>query len=299
MLNLLYNIQEVILLVQYGTAKPTDDTWGSWDWYQGGGWFDRHLKIGVFDYWQLHEYSGWLIDTKLSPNEDKNRLLANLCEVLFLSAAGRPHDNPASFEFIVAKLLERGLTLDVNHSPGFVHRACRKLECHVWHQFVCLELHYGITHRELTNETGYPYRDEEIRFNWHALETFLRFGADPDIYLSTEEEKRGVVLGPTGDILYEASDHGESKSGDVFHGTERSKVSLADYIKFRKPPNMDELLRLIQQKLEKEMACPVPIVPLPEDGTNSDIHNANDELSNSIELAGEGSQLRLLPRQTW
>jgi hypothetical protein len=258
MVNLLYNIQEAILIVQYGIAKPSDDTWDDWAWYQSGSWPVRHLKLGVLDFWQLHEYTGWLIDTKLSPNKDKKRLLANLCEVVLWSAVDLRHYNSASFEFIITKLLERGLTLDANHSPGFVHGQCRKLECRVRHEFVCLELHYTMTYTNVRGNTGYTLENEEMRFNWRGPETLLRFGADPDIYLSTDKEQRGVVLGPTGDVLYEGSSrsHGRSRNWKFFLHPERSTVSLTDFIKFHEPPNMDEFAKVDSTEVGEEDRLP-------------------------------------------
>jgi hypothetical protein len=305
MIKLLHSIQETILLVQYGAAKPADDVWDGWTWMQHGDVVTRRqLKLGVFEYWQLHVYTGWLIDTQLSPNKDKKRLLAILCEIVIVAAEDCHYFSPTSFDFVVDKLFERGLTLDANHSPEFVHGQCQKLECQVWHEFVCRELHYTMTHTTLRPLGEYAHRNEKMRFNWRGLETLLRFGADPDVYLSTDEEQlEGVLLGPTGDVLYKGSPDPKSSfsSRKLFLSPGPSKVSLMDFVKIHKPPNMDKLLRLIQQNMEKKMARATPVVPLIESGTNPnpDLRGAIEELSNSIELAAQEEPPNLVPRQTW
>lgn len=309
MIRLLYNVQEAILQAQYDAAKPADDVWDDWGWVRTPeALVRRHLRLGVFDIWQLHEYTGWLIDTRLSPEKDKKRLLANLCEVVVLAGAKIRQHSPASFEFVIAKLFERGLTLDANHPPGFVHGQCQKPECQVWHEFVCRELHYAMTHLRSRNLVGYPHRNDGTRFNWRGLETLLRFGADPNVYLSTNEEQRqGVLLGPTGDVLYKVSlnDFDEFEELDYSYPEEfiplpgHHMVSLTDFVKFHEPPNMDELMRLIQQNMEKKMARAALIVPLVESRTDGDLRDSKREESNSIEKAAQAPEQKLLPRKTW
>lgn len=311
MMRLLYSIQEAILLAQYGTATPTDDEWDDWGWVRTDEvMIRRHLRLGVFDYFQLHEFTGWLIDTKLSLDKDRKRLLANLCEVVVAAGGDFPHYSPVSFEFVVSKMLERGLTLDANHPPGFVHSGCRRAECQVWHEFLCRELHYGMTHARSRKLPGYRYRDEERRINWGGLETLLRFGADPDVYLSAGKEPvRGLLLGSTGETLYEISLDNTKKyyaNGNFRDGWELiplpqpGMVSLTNYVEFHKPPNMDELLRLIQQNIKKKMGRSALVVPVVEDRTDRDIlYNSKMEESDQAEQAAQERRQGLVLRQTW
>jgi hypothetical protein len=304
---LLYSIQEAILFAQYDTSKPTDDKWDGWGWASPSvAPFGRHLRLGVFDYFQLREFTGWVIENKLSLSKDRKRLLAILCEVVVSSGGDLPEFYPMSFEFAVSKLLERGLTLDTNHPPGFVHSVCRRTECQIWHEFLFKELHYGMTHLGFAAVITYPHEDKNGKINWGGLETLLRFGADPDVHLSADERTGSRrLLGPTGETLYELSP--DDPAADKYYIEENliplplpGTVSLTDYVEFFKPPNMDRLLNLIQQNMKKKMGRPTLVVPLLKDRTHRDVlQNSEIEGSDQAEEAAQESRQGLVPRQTW
>jgi hypothetical protein len=306
-IRLLYSIQEAILFAQYDTSKPTDDNWDGWGWASPKvAPFGRLLSLGVFDFFQLREFTGWVIENKLSLSKDRKRLLAILCEVVVASGGDLPEFYPMSFEFAVSKLLERGLTLDTNHPPGFVHSACRMTECQIWHEFLFKELHYGMTHLGFCRVITYMHGDEKKKINWGGLETLLRFGADPDVYLSTDEKTGSRrLLGSTGETLYELPP--DDAPRDVYY-TEKNliplprpdTVSLTDYVEFYKPPNMDKLLDLIQQNMKKKMGRSALVVPLLKDRTHGDVlQNSDIEGSDQAEEVAQGSRQGLVPRQTW
>ena len=304
---LLYSIQEAILFAQYDTSTPTDNTWDDWGWASPSvGAFGRLVRLGVFDFFQLRGFTGWVIENKLSLGKDRKRLLAILCEVVVASGGDLPDFYPTSFEFVVSKILERGLTLDTNHPPGFVHSVCRMTECQIWHEFLFKELHYGMTHLGFSNIMGYPHKDEEEKINWGGVETLLRFGADPDVYLSADKETGSRrLLGSTGETLYELSPN-DAATNEYY--TEHNliplprpgTVSLTDYVEFYKPPNMDKLLDLIQQNMKKKMGRSALVVPLLKDRSHRDVlQNSEIEGSDQAEQATQEPRQGLVPRQTW
>jgi hypothetical protein len=304
---LLYSIQEAILFAQYDTSTPTDNTWDDWGWASPSvGAFGRLVRLGVFDFFQLRGFTGWVIENKLSLGKDRKRLLAILCEVVVASGGDLPDFYPTSFEFVVSKILERGLTLDTNHPPGFVHSACRMTECQIWHEFLFKELHYGMTHLRFSNIMGYPHKDEEEKINWGGLETLLRFGADPDVYLSADKETGSRrLLGSTGETLYELSpDDAATNEYYTEHNLiplpRPGTVSLTDYVEFYKPPNMGKLLNLIQQNMKKKMGRSALVVPLLKDRSHRDVlQNSEIEGSDQAEQATQEPRQGLVPRQTW
>jgi len=306
MMRLLCGIHDTILLIQYGNATPNDHLWRRLSWPRNSDAVDhQQLELGVFDGFQLHEFIGWLMDHRLSPTRDhKNRLLGYLRPIVILAAGNLPWASPEAFESVLSKMLDRGLALDVEHPPpDFVHSStskstgcCRQPECRLWHEFVFKELVYNMTHECLHNFIGY---DGSLGINWKGLEVLLRFGADPDIYISDRETPHmAALLGPTGGILYQtrkrkrrnsdssssskdsdgddvrmkdgedgdgndsnrswttssdSSRHTSSSLPEQRHGHGHGvKVSLADIVRLHEPPNMDQLLALIERNMERK-----------------------------------------------
>jgi hypothetical protein len=310
MMRVIYNIQEAIFLAQYGTGTPPDEQWDDWGWIRTDEVpLRRALRLGVFDTWQLHEFTGWLIDTKLSVDKDKRRLLANLIELLVMIGAELPHHNISSFDYIIDKLFTLGLSLDAKHPPGFVHNGCQAPECQIWYEFVCRELHYGMSHVRFENMRGYPHSDQQIRFQWGALETLLRFGANPDVYLfKGERRNQGQLLGPTGEVLYEITLHdGTYRNHLGNHHREfiplprAGKVSLKEFVEHYKPPNLDELLKLIQQNMDKKIGHSVPDIPTLGEGNDQDISPYASRMGASTPAiqTTESPRPKLVPRKTW
>jgi hypothetical protein len=310
MMRLIYNVQEAIFLAQYGTATPPDEQWDDWGWIRNDEpFFQRKLKLGVFDTWQLHEFTGWLIDTKLSVDKDKRRLLANLTQLVVSIGGELPYYNFSSFDYVIDKLFNLGLSLDAKHPPGFVHNGCRASECQIWYEFVCRELHYGMTHARFKNGLQYPHKDQQTRFQWGALETLLRFGADPDVYLfKGERADRARLLGPIGEVLYEITLH-DGTYCDGFDGDDREfiplprpgKVSLKEFIEHYKPPNLDELLKLVQQNMDKKIRHSVPDIPTLGEGTDQDVSLYASRMGASTPAiqTTESPRPKLVPRKTW
>jgi len=273
MMRLIYNIQEAIFLAQYGTATPPDEQWDDWGWIKTTDVpFRRELRLGVFDTWQLHEFTGWLIDTKLSVDKDRTRLLAILTELVLRICGEFISDNSSSFDYVIDKLLNLGLSLDAKHPPGFVHNDCRASECQMWYEFVCRELHYGMTHARFKTFWDYPYQDQQARFQWGALKTLLRFGADPDVYLfKGESADRTRLLGPTGEVLYEITLHPDDDDRKFIPLPRPGKVSLKEFVEHHKPPNLDELLKLIQRNMDKKTGYSIPNIPTLGEGSDEDV----------------------------
>jgi hypothetical protein len=310
-MRLIYNIQEAIFLAQYGIATPPDEQWDNWGWIRTDEPpFRRELRLGVFDFWQLHEFTGWLIDTKLCVDKDKRRLLAKLTERVVTICGEFPFDNFSSFNYVIDKLLNLGLSLDAKHPQGFVHNSCRASECQMWYEFVCRELHYGMTHAYLKEFHGYSHSDQQIRFQWGALETLLRFGADPDVYLFKDEEpNRAQLLGPTGEVLFEitlndgtySQDHPEDDDREFIPLPRPGKVSLTEFVEHYKPPNLDELLKLIQQNMDKKIGHSVPDIPILGEGTDQDISLYASRMGASTPAiqTTESPRAKLVSRKTW
>lgn len=309
-MRLIYAIQEAILFAQYGTATPPDEQWDDWGWIRDDeNLFRRELRLGVFDSWQLHEFTGWLIDTKLSVDKDKRRLLANLTQLVLYICGELPYDNLSSLDYVVDKLFTLGLSLDAKHPPGFVHNGCRASECQMWYEFVCRELHYGMTHSLFKDYGGYPHEDQQIRFQWGALETLLRFGADPDVYLFKDEEpNRAQLLGPTGEVLYKIILHDGTYSSKPHDDNRKfiplprpGKVSLKEFVEHYKPPNMDKLLKLIQENMDKKVGQSVPAISTLGEGTDQDVflYASRMGASTPVIQTTQSPRPKLVPRKTW
>jgi hypothetical protein len=326
MMRLLYNIQGAIFLALYGTATPPDEQWDDWGWIRTDeALLRRALRLGVFDTWQIHEFTGWLIDTKLCLDKDKRRLLANLTGVVVAICGESPYYNFSSYDFVIDKLFNLGLSLDAKHPPGFVHSGCRAPECQMWYEFVCRELHYGMAHARFKKMEGYLHSDEQTRFQWGALEILLRFGADPDVYLfkDYEEPNRAQLLGPTGEVLFEITlndgtysllhsningrttiplPRRPSRDGRKFIPLPRpGKISLKEFIEHYKPPNLDKLLKLIQQNMDKKIGHSAPDIPTLGEGTDQDVspHTSRMGASTPAIQATPSAQPKLVPRKTW
>lgn len=202
MLELLFEIQKASNLVFHGTVKPDDEKWGQWSWRKMS--LDI-IRQGAYDAFQIPELHSWVIQEKLSLEEDKNLLLLYLRSITTLVPGDSPLLNPASFETILSKLLQRGLTLNAGHSLASPHTMeCKKQECRLWHDFLCSEVYIAFSHRLLSDNrmNSYPYNDGgnlKSHINWRGVETFLRFGADPNIYLAPGlTPNEGLLLGATG-----------------------------------------------------------------------------------------------------
>lgn len=251
MMILLFNIHEALLLIQYDTATPNDDLWHELSWPGDTDAVGQQcLALGVFDYFQLHEFLGWLIDNKLSPKRDKNRLLGYLRLIVILVGGDLPWISSTALETVLSKMLQRGLTLDAEHPPGFVHSTkCPGPECRLWHEFLFKDLVRGMTHKCLKNFIGYREKFcEPFPINWKGLEVLLRFGPDPDIYFSAgQTPHKAALLGATGEILFSEDPHDR-----LTPVHELVKVSLAETVKLHKPPNMGELLALIERNMEEK-----------------------------------------------
>jgi hypothetical protein len=311
MMRLLYNIQEAIFLAQYGTATLPDEQWDDWGWVRNDeNLFRRELKLGVFDIWQLYEFTGWLIDTKLSVYKDKRRLLANLIELVVMMGGELSLFNTYAFDYIINKLFNLGLSLDAKHPQGFVHNGCRAPECQMWYEFVCRELHYGMAHARYKYIEGYPHSDQQIRFQWGALEALLRFGADPDVYLFKGESQNGAqLLGPTGEVLYEiildsdtySQNHSSNGNREFIPLPRPGKVSLKEFVEHYKPPNLDELLKLIQQNMDKKIGYSVRDIPTLGEGTDQDVSPYASRMGASTPAIQTTECLRpkLVSRETW
>jgi hypothetical protein len=300
MMRLLYNIQGAIFLAQYSTATPPDEQWDAWGWLKSPEPpLRRALSLGVFDTWQLHEFTGWLIDTKLSIEKDRGRLLANLIELIVAANAGTPSLNHLSFDYLFNKLFSKGLSLDLKHPSGFVHNGCRAPECQIWYEFVCRELHCSIIHKRYQRYRNNMYSKRQTRFAWGGLETLLRFGADPDVYLV--QEKGGArLLGPTGDVLWEI-DCEDDEWVTFIPLPHRGRVSLQEFVEYHKPPNLDKLLKLIQQNMDKKRGYSVPDIPILGEGTDQDVSlYASTMVASSPALqATQSPRPKLVPRNTW
>ncbi|KAK3356858.1 hypothetical protein B0T25DRAFT_140589 [Lasiosphaeria hispida] len=201
MMRLLYKTTEAILSALYGTAIPEDQQWNDSRWVRPFG-PETSIALGVFDGFQLHEFSGWLIDNKLSWKADRYRLLAYLREIIFFVGMESPIISDTSLEFVFEKLRQRGLTLDGEHPHGHVHNGCQNPACRSWHEFVCRELHYGTIHSGAMIYLEYPHRDESRRVSWHGIEKMLLLGADPDVFLSRKSRECRLLLGPTDETLF-------------------------------------------------------------------------------------------------
>ncbi|KAK0740125.1 hypothetical protein B0T18DRAFT_431491 [Schizothecium vesticola] len=169
MMNLLCSIHDTLLLIQYGTTTLDDNLWHGLSWPRDpDGVFDQRRELGDFNWFQFHEFIGWLIDHKLSPRRDKNRLLGYLRLIVTLAAGGLPWTSPAASEAVLSRMLQQGLTLDAEHSPDSVHGAgCGRPECRLWHEFLFEDLVHRRSHECLHNFRGYE-KSEDI--NWKGLE---------------------------------------------------------------------------------------------------------------------------------
>ena len=67
-------------------------------------------------------------------------------------------------------------------------------------------------------------------------------------------------------------------------------VSLTDFVKFHKPPNTEELLRLIQENMQKKITHKAPIVALIENQTDLNLDDSTVATYNSTGQAANEPQ---------
>jgi len=252
MMNLLYHVTETILTAIYGNPVPKDQEWENWGWLYKHQAADKRILLGVFDGFQLSEFIGWLIDNKLSWENDRHRLLAYLHETIQSGFAKWAHVSGESLEFVLDKLRRRGVTLDGGHIRGHVEEGCQNPACRSWYEFVCRELHYGMLHCMERRYSNYPHSKEAMRIHWGGLENLLLLGGDPNVFLSQKNSHCRLLLGPSGETLF-ALDGGDPDwkywgywdRGSIRIPVWPGKISLEDFIKSHSPPNMARLLGLI------------------------------------------------------
>lgn len=298
MMRLLHHITEAILSAHYDTPTPDDDqTWGSWRWerrhLKGDGTppisMRRQLPLGVFDNFQLHEFAVWLISNKLSWENDRSRLLAYLREVIMSAGRVAAHHSSAAFEPVLDALQQCGVTLaDNQHDTR-----------QVWHEFVCRELHYAMTH----NSHLQTYDDDpgllRMQIHWKGFERLLRLGADPALSLSWDGTQR-LLLGPAEERLFTVD---ESEGGDFNSEARKSipewpaAISLEALIKFYKPSNMARLLELIRENAMEKPGRSDTDASKRDHGVSSEPEMAS--LGSIDEATSQQARLGLAHRTTW
>lgn len=280
LMGILYKITEVMLSTWYDTPIPEDQQWNDWRWDQSGKAEGRLEMLGVFDIFQLHEFTCWLIDNKLSWEKDRHRLLAFLVETVRWAGGGFPDMSRTSFEFVLGKLRQRGLTLECGNSHGLAHEGCRDSACSLWYEFVCREMHYGMIHAVFKGRySGYPHDDEETRIYWRGLEDLLLLGADPEVFLSRKGTERRVLLGPNDEPLFELVEddlHKTFWSQDLVEIPDwPARISLEDFVKSHNPPNLDRLLSSINDNMKKKHSWPFAVTSKHDRGASGESESAS------------------------
>lgn len=254
MLRLLSSIHDAIFQIQHHTVTPDDNPRHALGWPENQKLvIHQCLDLCVYDFFQLHEFHCWFIENRLSPERNKGRLLGYLRLIVLLLGGDLPWISSTALEALLSKMLQCGLTIVPGHPPGFVHSTrCWEPECRLWHEFVFKDLVQGMTHKSMKGFRGYKKLDSLPKpINWKGLEVLLRFGADPDVYFSTGKTPvRAALLGADGEVLLE--DYCGNRHDLVPTLVEGS---LAEAVRLYKPPNMAQLLELIEQNMERKKNC--------------------------------------------
>lgn len=252
---LLYNIHQCLLLAQFGTPTPSDVEWKSQIWadIRVATNFGIPNMLRLCPILNLHEFAGWVIESKLSPAKNKNELLALLSQLVTVAAADFKLVSSESIKLMTNKVLECGLVLESSDTTELTRDPDEKQRHQPWHEFLAREVFFRATHLLWCGSLGYPYEDDPEVFNWRGLETLLRFGADPEVCFRENEANEGILLGTLSQTLYTIS-AGDFKTKETpkFVPLPHSPISLTDFIRFHNPPNMDELFRLVEENIAKK-----------------------------------------------